>query len=79
VVNEQEALNRMRIVIENASEYSLQTFVKVNSIEFLDYVEENRIYPSPEKIKAELNHPEPKRLKEVQSFLGLSGYFKKCI
>jgi len=42
-------------------------------------VENGEIYPSPDKIRAVLNFPQPRTLKNVQSFLGLSGYFRKFI
>ncbi|GFW97600.1 transposon Tf2-11 polyprotein [Trichonephila clavipes] len=37
------------------------------------------IQPSAEKTVAVCNFPEPKNAKDVQSFLGLTGYFKKYI
>jgi len=42
-------------------------------------IEDGKLYPSPEKTKAVLRVPEPKTIKQVQSFLGLSGYFRKFI
>jgi len=83
--NEQEALNRLRIVLKTASDYGLQInfkkcqFIK-KSVEFLGYVmERDNISSSPGKIKAVIDYPEPRGLKDVQSFLGLSGYFRKYI
>jgi len=83
--DEQEALDRLKIVLETSSAYGLQLNLKKcqlikKTIEFLGYVvEEGKIYPLPEKIKAVANYPEPKELKDIQSFLGLSGYFRKFI
>ena len=37
------------------------------------------MYPSEEKVRAVVNYPEPRSLKAVQSFLGLTGYFRKFI
>lgn len=81
--NEQE--DRLRLVLCTASEYGLEInfkkcqFIK-KSIEFLGHiVEEGQIYPSPTKVKAVLDYPKPKGLKDIQSFLGLSGYFRKFI
>lgn len=49
-------------------------------IEYLGQVIENgKVHPSPSKVQAVLNYPEPHSLKDVQSFLGLSGYFRKFI
>ncbi|KAG5317260.1 POL3 protein, partial [Pseudoatta argentina] len=48
-------------------------------VEYLGYIENNTIHPSPGKIQAVSNFPEPRTLKDVQSFLGLLGYFRKFI
>jgi len=49
-------------------------------IEFLGHVIENgRVYPSMCKIEAIHRFPEPNNVKQVQSFLGLSGYFRKFV
>lgn len=49
-------------------------------IEFLGHViEDGKLYPSSEKTKAVLKFPEPKTTKQIQSFLGLTGYFRKFI
>lgn len=42
-------------------------------------IENGKIYPSTEKTKAVVRFPEPKSIKQVQSFLGLTGYFRKFI
>jgi len=42
-------------------------------------MENSKIHPSPNKVRAVLNFPQPRTLKDVQSFLGLSGYFRKFI
>lgn len=50
------------------------------SIEFLGHViKDGKIYSSPGKVKAVIDFPRPKGLKDLQSFLGLSGYFRKFI
>ncbi|XP_043506100.1 uncharacterized protein LOC122526637 [Polistes fuscatus] len=49
-------------------------------IEFLGHVVWNgSIRPSPTKVKAVQRFPEPKNRKQIQSFLGLTGYFRKFI
>ncbi|KAG5320516.1 POL2 protein, partial [Pseudoatta argentina] len=67
-----------------SSDYGLQInfkkcqFVK-RTIEFLGHiVEGGKIYPFQEKVKAVIDYPE-KELKDIQSFLGLTGYFRKFI
>lgn len=39
----------------------------------------NGIKPDPELTKAVRNFPEPKKIKDVQSFLGLTGYYRRFI
>ncbi|GFX25030.1 retrovirus-related Pol polyprotein from transposon 297 [Trichonephila clavipes] len=49
-------------------------------IEFLGHIiENNKLFPSPSKSKSVVNYPELKTTKEVQRFLGLTGYFRKFI
>lgn len=49
-------------------------------VEFLGHiVEGGRVYPSERKIEAVQKFPEPGNVKQVQSFLGLSGYFRKFV
>jgi len=49
-------------------------------IEFLGHtVESGGVRPSKTKTDAVTRFPEPKNVKQVQSFLGLSGYFRKFI
>ena len=50
------------------------------NINFLEHVVENgTIRPSPDETLAVKNFPEPRNAKDVQSFLGLTGYFRKYI
>jgi transposase InsO family protein len=37
------------------------------------------IKPDPDLIKSVINFPQPKRVKDVQSFLGLTGYYRRFI
>ncbi|GBM12163.1 Retrovirus-related Pol polyprotein from transposon 17.6 [Araneus ventricosus] len=49
-------------------------------MEFLGYIIENgKISHSLDKTAAVQNFPEPKSIKQVQSFLGLTDYFRKFI
>lgn len=81
----EEGIERLRRVLNVASEYGLEInfrksqFLK-KRIDFLGHiVEEGKIFPSTLKTQAVLNFPEPSNLKQVQSFLGLTGYFRKFI
>jgi len=84
-LDENEALERLQIVLKTASEYGLELNLKKlkllkKRIEFLGYiVEKGSISPSPDKTLAVIRFPEPKSYKQVQSFLGLTGYFRKFI
>lgn len=49
-------------------------------VEFLGHLIENgSVYPSERKIEAVQKFPEPCNAKQLQSFLGLSGYFRKFV
>ena len=53
---------------------------KVKSWIFRIYCQRpGKIQPSPSKTLAVQNFPQPKSLKQVQSLLGLTGYFRKFI
>jgi len=80
-----QAVDRLETVLILASEYRLELnmkkckFLKTH-IEFLSQVIENGLVsPFPEKIRAVMRFPEPTSVKQVQSFLGLTGYFRKFI
>ncbi|GFW19564.1 retrovirus-related Pol polyprotein from transposon 17.6 [Trichonephila clavipes] len=83
--NEQEGLEKLKITFEVAKKYGLEIkfkkcqFLK-KKIEFLGHiVESGTIKPSPTKTLAVRKFPEPTTIKQVQSFLGLTGYFRKYI
>ncbi|GFW47157.1 transposon Tf2-6 polyprotein [Trichonephila clavipes] len=83
--DELDGLNRLTRVLKTASEYGLDINLKKcnflkSKIEFLGHIiEKGTIKPSLDKTKAVQNYPEPKNVKQVQSFLGLSGYVRKFI
>ncbi|GFV09440.1 retrovirus-related Pol polyprotein from transposon 17.6 [Trichonephila clavipes] len=83
--NEQEGLEKLKIIFEVAKKYGLEIkfkkcqFLKTK-IEFLGHiVQSGTIKPSPTKTLAVRKFPEPTTIKQVQSFLGLTGYFRKYI
>lgn len=83
--NEEDNLKTLELVLNVAEKNGLIIkWEKCNfvtrSIEFLGHIVENgTVKPSIEKTKAVRNFPEPKRLKDLKSFLGLTGFFRKFI
>jgi len=84
-VDENTGIKNLEIVLRVASEAGLNInwnkchFLQTR-IEFLGHtIEDGRIYPSARKIEAVRKFPEPTSTKHVQSFLGLSGYFRKFV
>ncbi|GFT39885.1 retrovirus-related Pol polyprotein from transposon 17.6 [Trichonephila clavipes] len=83
--NEQESLEKLKIIFEVAKKYGLEIkfkkcqFLK-KKIEFLGHiVESGTVKPSPTKTLAVRKFPEPTIIKQVQNFLALTGYFRKYI
>jgi len=54
-------------------------FVKRECLYLGHVISETGIRPDPKKIQAVLDFPEPKNVKQIKSFLGLSGYYRKFI
>ncbi|GFW94749.1 transposon Tf2-6 polyprotein [Trichonephila clavipes] len=83
--DEKESLEKLREVLEVASKYGLEMKFKKcqflrRKVEFLGHVVENgTIRPSIAKTIAVKKFPVPTTVKQVQSFLGLTGYFRKFI
>lgn len=69
------------ILVENLLELKLQkcSFLK-DKIEYLGYViDKEGIKPNPENLKAVFNSPVPNNIRQLQSFLGLTSYFRRFI
>lgn len=83
--NERQALERLKSVFQVAKDHGLEINFKKcqfmqKHVEFLGHIIENgKIYPSPDKTTAVKRFPRPRSLKDVRSFLGLTGYFRKFI
>ncbi|GBM02992.1 Retrovirus-related Pol polyprotein from transposon 17.6 [Araneus ventricosus] len=84
-LDELDDIKRLSRVLQTASEYRLEPNLKKckflkSKIEFLGCIIENgKISRSLDKTVAVQNFPETKSVKQVQSFLGLTGYFRKFI
>ncbi|GFW09407.1 retrovirus-related Pol polyprotein from transposon 17.6 [Trichonephila clavipes] len=84
--NEAEGLNKLRLVLQTAADlgFELNLKKKCNFLQrknkFLGYIIENgTIKPSPSKTQAVQNFPQPQTLRQLQSFIGLTSYFRKFI
>ena len=83
--DESEGLTRLKLVLDTASKYGLEPkfkkcqFLK-RQVVFLGHViVDGTIRPTEEKTLAIKNFPVPTTIKQIQSFLGLTGYFRKYI
>ncbi|GFW80264.1 retrovirus-related Pol polyprotein from transposon 17.6 [Trichonephila clavipes] len=83
--NEAEGLNKLRLVLQTAADFGLElNLKKCNFLQrknkFLGYIIENgTIKPSPSKTQAVQNFPQPQTPRQLQSFIGLTSYFRKFI
>lgn len=83
--DEQENVNKVRRVLELAQKNGL--IIRFDKCQFVrrrvtylgHILERGTVQPSTEKIKAIQKYPEPKDVKQIQSFLGLAGYFRKFV
>lgn len=83
--NEEEGISRLKEVLKVASEYGLEinwkkTQLLQTSVQYLGHnISNGTVKPSSEKIKAVKTYPLPRNLKDVQSYIGLTSYFRKFI
>ena len=83
--DQESGLNNLKIVLEVASGAGLLInwdkcrFLQPQ-VEYLGHIVKNgTVRPSEHKTKAVARFPKPKNFRQVQSFLGLTGYFRKFI
>ena len=81
----EEHLHNLKLVFEALFKAGLKVsweksqFLK-NTVEYLGFiVGQGKIAPSPDKIQAMLNFPPPTNLKQVRSFVGLCGWYRRLI
>lgn len=83
--SEEEHMEHINIIVKalhdaNMKISSEKSHFFSNTIEFLGHIIKNgRITVDPEKTSAMQNYPVPKTLKELRSFLGLTGYYRRFI
>ncbi|KAL4153469.1 hypothetical protein QTP88_001302 [Uroleucon formosanum] len=76
---------KLRDVFERLRNHNLKIqptkceFLKQQCMYLGHIISENGIQPDPEKVKSVLQFPTPTSVKEIKSFLGLSGYYRKFI
>ena len=83
--NEEEHAQHLRMVLQRLREHKL--YAKLSKCEFWmrevaflgHVVSEEGVKVDPQKIQAIMDWPIPKNPKEVRSFLGLAGYYRKFV
>lgn len=83
--NEDEFFDNLRKVLETLEVANLKLqadkceFFK-DEVEFLGFiVSKDGVKANPKKVEAIVNFPVPKTLKDLRSFLGMSGYYRRFI
>ena len=83
--NEEEHAEHLRIVLQRLREHKLYAkFTKcefwLKKVQFLGHViSEDGISVDPSKIQDVLNWKAPTSVPEIQSFLGLAGYYRRFV
>src|SRR5437762_363442 len=83
--NKEEHEQQLRQVLQRLKDHQLYaklskcTFFS-SSIEYLGHIADGEgLRPNPQLVQALTDFPQPKTLKELQSFLGLANYYRKFI
>ena len=83
--NMQEHVQHLELVFKKLAEYGLQIKPEkckfaLTEINLLGYVLNSQgLRANPEKTSAIYNMPPPRTVKQVRSFLGMTGYYRQCI
>lgn len=77
-----ERLNKVLKRLEEANLYVQLTkcTFAVTEVEYLGHiVSRDGVKPDPKKIKSIVEYPQPKTVKDIRAFLGLTGYYRRFI
>ena len=83
--NKEEHEQHLRQVLQRLKEHQLYAKLSkctffASSIEYLGHIADgDGLRPNPRLVQALMDFPQPKTLKELQSFLGLANYYRKFI
>ena len=83
--NKEEHEQHLRQVLQRLKDNQLYARLSkctffTNSIEYLGHiVDGDGLRPNPQLVQALMDFPQPRTLKELQSFLGLANYYRKFI
>ena len=83
--NKEEHEQHLQQVLQRLKEHQLYAKLSkctffANSIEYLGHIIDGEgLRPNPRLVQALTDFPQPKTLKELQSFLGLANYYRKFI
>nr|QHA33695.1 polyprotein [Chibugado virus] len=81
----EEALHNLDLVLKALNKANLKIQLDKSEflhheIEFLGYViSREGINPNFKKVEAVTNYPQPKTIKELRSFLGMTGYYRRFV
>ncbi|CAK1587698.1 unnamed protein product [Parnassius mnemosyne] len=81
----QSHMGKLRLVFERFRDFNLK--LQLDKCEFLrrevtylgHVITDKGVSPNPDKVKSVSNYPIPKNPKEIKSFLGLVGYYRRFI
>ncbi len=78
--DERVAMVKQRLEEHGFTTNKAKTIESVSKVKFLGHiVGEGQILPDPDKIKAILDHPEPKCRKDLKGFQGMIGWLRKFV
>lgn len=83
--SDREHLHNLKEVLKRLQHHGVQLrkdkcFILQKSIEYLGHqIDETGVHTSPQKVKAVVEAPSPRNLRELRSFLGLLNYYARFL